>query len=166
MPIDLALKAVLRQKFLAWLRQPLPGPDRAVSAPQLLLQTVRQAECKDGPGPTAYTAELGWIIFPYHLRSQLSFWCWKFDLQAGHTPSLYRARDSYYLSLAGSSIVHAQIEQKRNQILSCCQLALFHCLHQESSSHSQDCSVLGSAGSANKENTLVSLPSQHFQNEL
>lgn len=38
-----------------------------------------------------------------------------------------RAGDSYYLSLAGSSRVHAQIEQNRNQILSCCQLALFHC---------------------------------------
>lgn len=76
------------------------------------------------------------------------------------------ARDSYNLSLAGFSVVHAQIEQKRSQILSCCELAFFHCLHQQSFSHSQDHSVLGSAASGNRENTFVSLLSQRFQTGL
>lgn len=46
MPTDLALKAVLCQRFLTWLRQPLPGPDRAISAPQLLL--VQAADSQIG----------------------------------------------------------------------------------------------------------------------
>lgn len=46
MPTELALKAVLCQRFLTWLRQPLPGPDRAISAPQLLL--VQAADSQIG----------------------------------------------------------------------------------------------------------------------
>lgn len=128
--------------------------------------TDREAECKDGPGPTAYTAELEGDhlspppSFPSCHPGAGSLICRLGTLQA--SDGSCRARNSYYLSLAGSSTVHAQIEQKRNQILSCCQLALFHCLHQESSLHSQE----GSAGSANRENTFVSLPSPHFQTDL
>lgn len=171
MPTDLALKAVPCQRFLAWLRQPLPGPERAVSAPQLLLLQAADSQTERLSARMAQSPQLTQQSWGDHLSLPPSFpsshsgagslICRLGTLQA--SDGSCRARDSYYLSLAGSSIVHAQIEQKRNQILSCCQLALFHCLHQESSSHSQDCSVLGSA---NKENTLVSLPVQHFHTEL
>lgn len=174
MPTDLTLKAVLCQRFLTWLRQPLPAPDKAISAAQLLL--VRAADSQIGRLRARMAQGLqltrwSWggssfppPSFPSRHPDAGSLICRLGTLQA--SDGSCRARDSNHLSLAGSSIVHAQIEQKRNQILICCQLALFHCLHQESSSHSQDCSVLGSAGSGNKENTFVSLTSQHFQTDL
>lgn len=83
---------VLYERFLTRLRQLVPGPDKGISVPKPLLVQIAEGQmgrlgASMAQGPQLTTLELGVYDLSHHL-SQLSSWCWEFDLQAGHTPSL------------------------------------------------------------------------------